>query len=136
VLICYHECESDPMPILAGDCGNAQPCAPSTIREQYKIAFKEGCAPPISFECRIPEVASRRRIDYAALARWVSGTCPAPQEEPCIPLANIRLEGEHGHRCKPENIDITIRPIVYTNDLLFDLLLALLTDTPEHRRGK
>jgi hypothetical protein len=136
VLICYHECESDPVPILAGDCGGAQPCAPSTIREQYKIAFKEGCAEPVPLECRIPDVIARRRIDYPALVKWVSSACPAPPEDPCIPLANIRIEAEHGHRCNSENIDITIRPIVYTNDLLFDLILSLVTEGSEHRRGK
>ncbi len=136
VLICYHECESDPAPVLAGDCRSTQPCAPSTIREQYKIAFKEGSAPPIVLEGRFPDVISGGQIDYARLARWVSGACPEPPEDPCIPLANIRIEGEQGHRCAPENIDITIRPIVYTNDLLFDLLLSLMTEAPEQRRGK
>jgi len=38
--------------------------------------------------------------------------------------------------CHSDNIDVTIRPIVYTNDLLFELLLCLLGDTPEQRRGK
>jgi hypothetical protein len=136
VLLCYHECESDPVPILAGNCGSVQLCAPSTIREQYQVVFKEGGAPPVALECQIPDVIAHRRLDYPALVRWVSSACPAPPEDPCIPLANIRLEGEQGHRCNPENIDITIRRLVYTNDLLFELLLSLMTEASESRRTK
>jgi hypothetical protein len=136
VLICYHECESDPSPVLAGDCYSTQVCAPSTTREQYKIVFKAGFAPPIVLECRFPDVIFGKRLDYPTLARWVSTACPELPEDPCIPLANIRIEADQGHRCDPQNIDITIRPIVYANDILLDLLLSLLIEPGEQRRGK
>lgn len=135
VLICYHECESDPIPVLAGDCNNSQPCAPSTIREQYRVSFEEGCAEPYHAECRIPDVISGGRIDYATLAKWVSLPCPEPPRDPCILLANVRLPDlEEGHHCDPDNIDITVRPIVYSNDLLFELLLAAVTEAPRQRQ--
>lgn len=135
VLICYHECESDPVPVLAGDCNTSEPCAPGTIRERYRVTFEEGCAQPYHAECRIPDVISGGRIDYAALAKWVSLPCPEPPRDPCILLANVRLpDPEEGHHCDPENIDITVRPIVYSNDLLFELLLAAVTEAPKQRQ--
>ena len=41
-MLCYHECESDPVPVLAGDCGGTEVCTAGTIREQYRITFAEG----------------------------------------------------------------------------------------------
>jgi hypothetical protein len=137
VSICYHECDADPTPVLAGDCHGATTCEAGAVREQYRIVFAAGAAPPISTHCRFPDVISGGRFDYAALARWVSGGCPSPHDDPCIPLANVRLTpGPKGERCEATDIDITIRPIVYTNDLIFDLILALMHEEPEHRRGK
>ncbi|HYO14626.1 MAG TPA: hypothetical protein VE685_15630, partial [Thermoanaerobaculia bacterium] len=56
--------------------------------------------------------------------------------DPCITLANVRLTGPGGHDCDPERIDITVRPIVYTNDLLLEILLSLLEEGREHRHAK
>src|SRR5207249_1800137 len=39
VLLCYNECPSDPVPVMAGDCNCGQTCAPSTIRETFRIDF-------------------------------------------------------------------------------------------------
>lgn len=137
VLLCYCEREANPAPILAGDCQDAGACAPGLIKEGYEIIFREGEAPAVSIECHIPDVISRGEIDYDTLVRWVSGGCPEFPADPCIPLANIRVaHPQDEQRCHPNEIDITVRPIVYTNDLLFELLLSLLTETPSYRRGK
>ncbi len=124
VLLCYHECDSDPVPVLAGDCDSTSSCEAGSIREQYRIVFRQGGLPPIHHECRIPDVISDGRIDHCALARWISRPCPKLPDDPCIPLANIKLAGEEGHHCRREDIDITVRRIAYTNRLLFDLLLC------------
>lgn len=137
VLLCYHECETDPVPVLAGDCRDGEACAPGTIRERYKISFKEGCAPPVDRDCNIPHVISGGRINYPALAIWVSDDCPEPPADPCITLANVRLsedEGGYRHKGRPEDIDITVRPIVYGNDLLFELLKAVMSGSPSRGR--
>jgi hypothetical protein len=136
VMLCYHECEADPTPVLGGDCGTVQECAPGTIRERYCITFKEGAAPPIHMECRVPDLFRGDRIDYEALVKHVSEGCPQPSADPCIPLANLRLGGD-GHGCDPDRIDIAIRPIVYTNDLLFEIILSLLAEgRDDNRRSK
>jgi hypothetical protein len=136
VLLCYHECESDPTPVLGGDCGTVEECAAGAIRERYRVTFKEGPAQKVELECRIPDLFYGGRLDYAALARHVSEGCPPMATDPCIPLANLKLGGE-GHGCDPERIDITIRPIVYTNDRLLEILLSLLAEgRDEPRRTK
>ena len=138
VMLCYHECEADPTPVLGGDCGTVSECAASTIRERYRITFKEGAAPPRHMECRVPDLFRGDRIDYEALVKYVSEEgCPEAPADPCIPLANLRLGGD-GHACDPDRIDISIRPIVYTNDLLFEIILSLLAEGRDdyNRRSK
>ena len=126
------------MPTLASDCQSAGICAPGSIRERYRIDFRKGKAPrpAISIECRFPDVISQGRLDYAELVNWVTGGCPDCAEDPSIALADIclTLDGQGGYSIG--QIDITTRPIVYSNDLLFDLLTSLLTENPKYRRGK
>jgi hypothetical protein len=71
-------------------------------------------------------------MDYEAVVRWVTDACPELPTNPCITLANIRVSGG-GHRCDPENIDINVRPIVYSNDLLYNLILSILNEHPDRR---
>lgn len=135
VVLCYHECTDRPTPVLAGDCGVQQDCEPSIIRERYKIELRSGCLPPAEPEMYIPDVVSGGKIDYGTLVKWISKKCPPCAGDPCIPLANIHLEGE-GEDCHcAHDIDITVRPIVYTNDLLFQLLLSMMQE-PDYRTQK
>lgn len=128
VVLCYHECESDPTPVMAGDCGTVEECAAGAVRERYRIAFREGAAPRKDLQCRVPDLFRGDRLDYEALARHISQGCPEPPRDPCITLANVRLAGPEGHGCDPERIDITVRPIVYTNDLLLEIFLSFLEE--------
>jgi len=123
VMICYHECETDPTPVLAGDCHSAEVCAPGAIREGFRIKFTPWCEHPNNDQCQIPHIVSEGRIDYEALVKWVTRErdCLAPPKDPCIRLAHIHFSDGH---CDPDRIDIAVRPIVYTNDLLFDILLG------------
>jgi hypothetical protein len=125
VMLCYYECDSDPTPVMAGDCGTVDECAAGSIRERYRITFKEGPAPPIRLHCRIPDLFHGDRLDYEALARHVTEGCPEPPANACIPLANLR-PGDDG--CDPDRIDTTIRPVVYSNDLLLEIILSLLEE--------
>ncbi|GGO94443.1 hypothetical protein [Wenjunlia tyrosinilytica] len=121
VTLCYQECESDPVAVLAGDCSTTAPCAPGAIREQYRIGFEPGCAEPVDVSCRFPDILRQGEIDYGALARWVTRTCPDPPRNPCVPLANVSLECG-GSDSSIAHIDIEIRPVVFGNPLLFDML--------------
>ena len=137
MVLCYHECESDPTPVLAGDCGIVEECEAGAIRERYRVVFKAGAARPVHLGCQLPEVVFNNQIDYRTLAKWVSEGVAEPAPDPCIPLANIKITADGGHGCDDDRIDITIRPIVYTNDLLFEIILALMKPEPsDHRHEK
>ena len=124
VLICYHECESDPVPTLGGDCESPTPCAAGSIREQYKIEIREGYVPERART--FPDVVSGRRINYPAIVEYVTRGCRPLPDDCCVPLANIRLL-DTGSGWEPE-VDITPRPIVYNNRLLYELLLSLVKE--------
>src|SRR5688572_16130081 len=136
VLICFKECLSDPQPLAVSQCGCEETCAAAAIRERYTVTLKPGKAPEIPTHCRFPDVFDNDRVDYAALARWVTQECPRVKGDACIPLANVRLPRGRG-RCESGDIDISVRPIVYTNDLLFELICGLLNEwQPRSRSGK
>jgi hypothetical protein len=130
VVICYHECLDDPEAALAGDCQTVDPCAPSRIRERYRVAFRDRCERRDD-DCRSPrELGGRRRIDYDRLAWWVTygRDCSPTVRDPYIPLANIAVEDpeDDAARCDRESVDIGVRPIVWSNVLIKQLLLAAL----------
>lgn len=127
VMLCYHECESDPVPVLAGDCGGTEVCTAGTIREQYRVTFAEGRTKQNYTSCEIPDLIPRDRLDYAAMVRWVTDECPELPRNPCITLANVRVD-DSGHQCNEDNVDINVRPIVYSNDLLYNLILSVITE--------
>jgi hypothetical protein len=137
VLLCYHECTAEPTPVLAGDCRDEEPCQPGLIRERYTIEFRPGCLAPRQLKLRIPDViASDGSVDYAELAKAVSQPCPCP-EDPCVPLANLHLDLDHDSgRCHPREVDLSVRPIVYTNQLLAQLILSAVTEARSYRGGE
>jgi len=74
------------------------------------------------------------RVNYYALVERVTRGCPNLPSDLCIPIANIRLP-EGDAQLEVSDIDISPRPIVYTNDLLFDIILGLVDQTPAYNRG-
>jgi hypothetical protein len=135
VLVCYHECPTDPSPVLAGDCYSAEVCEASTIREQYRVIFRPGRLDVPGTTCTLRQFVHGNAVNYDAISDWVTRACPEPPRDPCIPLANIRIETGVGHHCDPEYVETNIRPIVYSNDLLFQMILGLL-DEDQPRKGK
>jgi hypothetical protein len=126
-VLCYRECESDPVTVLAGDCSTSTPCAPGAIREQYHVAFEPGCTDPIEVSCRFPDVLRHGELDYGALARWVTQECADPPRNPCVPLANLRLDCRDDG-CEISDIEIEIRPVVYGNDIIVDILSRIVEE--------
>jgi hypothetical protein len=121
VVLCYHECESDPAPIQTGDCETFDVCAAGSIRERYKIEIRDGRAP--KRHRNFPDVISGRRISQNAIAEIVTRGCRALPDDCCIPLANVELL-DNCHK----RVDIAVRPIVYTNRLLYELLVSLVEE--------
>jgi hypothetical protein len=73
-------------------------------------------------------------LDYDRLVEVISEGCPKCPDDPCIPLAELRFS-ERGH-CRQDLIDISVRPVVFGNDLLFQLLLSMIVEAPSYRRDK
>jgi hypothetical protein len=122
LVICYHECETDPVPAMAGECESITLCASGTIREQYEIEIREGFAP--ERRSNFPDVIEGRRISYSAIIDYVTRPCRPLPDDCCLPLANVRLR-DTDRGWEPE-IDISARQIVYTNRLLFELIQSLV----------
>jgi hypothetical protein len=102
-------------------------CAAGSIRERYKVEVRGGHAPERA--SNFPDVITGRRINYNAIVEYVTRPCRPLPEDCCIPLANVLLR-DTGQGWEPE-IDINCRPIVYTNRLLYDLLISLLKEESE-----
>ena len=115
LLLCYHECPSSPEPGLSDDCGQST-CTPSLVEERYKLSWKKGKAPE-PHDCLPDLLSSDGRINRRALAMHITHECCDMPCDPCLALANLTF-AEAGDA----SVDITIRPVVYTNDLLFTLI--------------
>jgi hypothetical protein len=134
LVICYRERRTDPEPVLAGGCDPDERCAPGAVREDYELVVRPGTAPEISVDCRIPHLIKGNNVNYRALAEWVSAPCDEPSEC-CVTLANIHRPVTGG-RVEPADIDISVRPIVFGADVLWQLVLALTHDPSARRNGK
>lgn len=127
LVICYLECQVNPSPVLSGPCGCEPPCAPGAIRERFCLEFRPGCAPEIPAICRLPGIANHE-VSNRELAEWVTRRrrCLRVPRDCCIPLANIPVDTDaHECRCEHDHIDIGIRPVVYYNGLLFEMLCCM-----------
>jgi hypothetical protein len=133
LVLCYHECEGRPAAVHASEC-QPEPCQPDTIVERYCLELRDG---PVPEELRpaglcMPDCIRDGSLDYDTLVEYVSECCPDCPDDPCIPLAEIRLSDDPS--AEPD-VDISVRPIVFGNDLLYQLLLCLLTES-KRRRSK
>jgi hypothetical protein len=126
LVLCYHECPTDPSPGLGCDCDTQVTCSPGAIRERYMLQLVEDKLAPARTTSSITDIMSNGNINYQALANYVSNLqADDPCPDCCIPLANIRVPDPGGTYDQNVNIDISVRPIVYTNDLLYEIILAM-----------
>jgi len=125
VVLCYHECPTDPSPSMGGDCDTQAMCSPGAIRERYCVQIVDGKLASARTTSAIADLFSGGAINYPALANYVTGlsaTDPCP--DCCIPLANILIP-DAGQTYDQSGIDITMRPCVYTLDMLYEMILAI-----------
>jgi len=137
IAICYHECLTDPSPALGGDCDTQSMCTPGSIRERYSVKLLDGRLCPASTTTSLPNVISNGTLNYQALASYVTNMpCYFPGTDCCIPLANIQIPTQpQGYT--QNSFDISIRPLVYTADMLYELMLAWMgPSAPALRGGK
>ena len=130
LLICYYECDGSPEPALGDECG-VETCVPSLAQERFKLEWRKGRAPEPPHDDCPSDLITGDRVNRRALAIHISQCCQKPPCDPCLPLANVRIPPEGQGSI---DIDITIRPIVYTNDLLYQLITAM-GPRPNHARA-
>jgi hypothetical protein len=133
IVLCYHECKADFVPVLVTDCKPREECAPSTIVESYCVEVRKGTPPavePATKELRerlckalsSGETADEKRRNLCELL--MSWPCATVSGDACVVLAAIEF-AEGG---TVGAIDSRPREQVYSNELLFDLLLCLHAD--------
>ncbi len=136
VCICYHECPTDPVPAMGGDCDTESLCSPGAITERYKVVILPGGLAPARTTSRLADVVVGGVLNYPALVNYVTNLgCQSPCPDCCIPLANVRIP-DAGQYYDAKSIDITVRPICYTNDLLYELILAMQPAQSQATAGK
>ena len=125
--IAYHECPSELAPVMTGECGTEQQCQPGVIREQYSILVRPGRAPLLPrLTCSeaLDGLFDSNTINYESLVEWTLRGCQWGGEDPCIVLANVSLPDD-GCGLNQNGIDMNVRPIVFTNQLLREMILCL-----------
>ena len=142
--LCYQECLDEPELIHTSDHCNTSPVQPSTVLEGFEIGLEPGkfespCdwlkIPDVITEIRGSKSSSPKRayeLCYHSLVKnVVSKPCchDSNHWNPCIPLANVCMvkDGDHW-RLADNAIDIMVRPIVLSNENLFQLILSLILD--------
>jgi hypothetical protein len=120
---------------MGGGCDTGEGrSSPGSIRESYELRLDAGKAMEISVDSSIPNLIKGNSVNYRALADWVSAPCDEHTDS-CITLANIHRPAA-GSTLELSDIDISVRPIVYSLDLLWELVLALTHETQSRRSGK
>lgn len=128
ILLCYHECEGDPVPVLVGDCDTRNDCAPGTIRERFRLQIVTGAPPKpaglTDAQCAavFPEDPADGFDRRAAACEALGGTCAAPEED-CVVLATVKLPAVVTDKLVVD--ECGFRTTVYSNSRLFDLLMCL-----------
>jgi hypothetical protein len=137
VSICYQECQTNPSPALGGDCDTESLCSPGSISERYRIVISPGKLAPARNTSRLADVIVGGNLNYAALANYVTSLgCQSPCPDCCLPLANIRIPDPGQNYDPAKSIDISVRPICYTNDLLYEMILATQPGQSQAAAGK
>jgi hypothetical protein len=120
--LCHCECETDHGPALAPDprCGCEAATEAGAVVESFRLEVVAGAAPAVARACTESVLAHLRAGELdAAVAVIASAACPAVPADPCVVLANLRLDGG------ALEIDPAPRQIVPTNATLLRLLACL-----------
>ena len=126
LVLCYHECPTDPSPSLGGDCDTEATCSPGAIRERYSLELIADKLAPARTSSSLTDLINGGSISYPVLVNYVANlSFDDPCPDCCIPLANIRVPDPGKPYDQTQDVDISVRPIVYTNDLLYEIILAM-----------
>jgi uncharacterized repeat protein (TIGR01451 family) len=134
ICLAYNECYADYAPVLVTDCNMQEQCAPGMIRESFCVLVSEGTPDPVEVDFKLcdelnapADTSSERRQNVCGATL---GGCLAPSEKTCVVLATVALKDDG---TIDTNTDIDTRKqnncgsrtTVYSNAMLFDLILCL-----------
>jgi hypothetical protein len=138
LFICYHECDTEPAPVLVSDCDTQLDCRASAVQERFRLLVHEGKpdhGPPHldPKQCRaiFPAKPPAKFDHRLAVCEVLSGDCP-PFLDDCVVLATISTED--GRKLVVD--ECTYRTVVYSNEMLLELLLCLAERVDECCNGK
>lgn len=129
ICLAYHECEAEQVPAMVCDCDGQNGCQSSSIRERYMVLVQDQAAAPIALGCDIPDLYQANQngpgftVSYPPLVDRISASCPDPASD-CVTLAQVTVPAA-GAAVTTDMIDQTVRPIVYNNELLFEMVECL-----------
>ena len=105
ICLAYHECPADPVRALVPDCDTVNGCEAGTIRERYAIVVRHETPPAVARPTRL------------------SGLFAEPAASACVVLARVDLPAAETDAPTVETA--SVRPVVYSNALLLELILSL-----------
>ena len=96
------------------------------IRERYALVVTSGAPAAITPGCDMPGAFADlgQPAFYERLVARVSQPCADPSPTPCVVLAHIQLPAA-GQPITSDLINVNVRPLVFSNPQLFDLLVCL-----------
>lgn len=144
--LCYRECLTDHQPVLVSACGTRDECAAGTIVETFCLKFADGMAPPLedpdwcarlwgAGDAPLPtdlpaevQAAARAAMDSKRhlLCELFDEHCDPAEGDPCVPLALVQVKD--GQLALEECL---VRPCIYSNQRLLDLILCLAAKIDE-----
>lgn len=121
ICLAYAEAKTDLVPVLVADCDTPGNCAPSTVREGFRVLVRPATGGP-SEPPACGDPFSQEPWGTAALHNLIverlSQGCPTPPDDPCVVLARVTLGKGNG-------ISFARRQVIYNNALLYELILCL-----------
>ncbi len=124
ICLAYHECPADPVRALVPDCDTVNGCEAGTIRERYAIVVRHETPPAVARPTRLSGLFAEPADQVLpTLAARVAGVCAEPAASACVVLARVDLPAAETDAPTVETA--SVRPVVYSNALLLELILSL-----------
>jgi hypothetical protein len=139
--LAYQECPTEFVPTLTTDCDGKPDCEASSIQERYRLVLLGFEVPVMERACGTPglwqwvqtggpteleevtDFGTALRLDPKTVTDRASQACPEGGGD-FLPLATITIPAD-GQELTTEGINQAVRPVVYSNELLLELLTCL-----------
>lgn len=126
IRLAYAETKADLVPVLVPDCDTSGNCAPSTIREGFRVLVRQTEEVPSSPACNFPlqsppAETPLQELLQLLLCERTREKCSEVPTDASIPLGRVTIEN-----AAISSIDPCLgRQLVYSNALLYELILCL-----------